>query len=126
MSIMQLEDVSPKFNEAVLNGIIKDYGGNKCTSWRFADGQFGKGDSYLSEVFRIEVEDETSRQAEGDTALKVNLVVKCIPKNVARRKTFRSADFFRNEINFYNVVMSEFYKFQKEKQPKNPFNDISK
>lgn len=125
-STVKLDIISPKFNEALLNDIIQDHGGHKCTSWRFADGQFGKGDSYLSEVFRIEVEDETSRQADGDTALKVNMVVKCIPKNVGRRKTFRSADFFRNEINFYNVVMSEFYKFQKEKQPKKPFDDISK
>lgn len=126
MSGMQLENISPNFNEAVLNDIIRGYGGQKCTSWRFVGSDFGKGDSYLSEVYRLEVEDETSRQAEGDVPLKAKLVVKSIPKNVGRRMTFRSADFFRNEINFYNVVMSEFNKFQREKRPTRPFTDISK
>lgn len=126
MSTLTLDSVSPKFNEAMLNDIIRDYGGHKCTSWQFENRDFGKGDSYLSEVYRIQVEDDTTRKADGDSSLKVKLVVKTIPKNVGRRKTFRSADFFRNEINFYNVVMSEFNNFQNSKQLKRPFDETSK
>ncbi|XP_055605910.1 uncharacterized protein LOC129754074 [Uranotaenia lowii] len=128
MSTPTLATVSPKFSEAMLNDIIRDYGGHKCTSWRFGDDSFGKGDSYLSEVYRMEIEDETA-VAEGAAdgqPLKVKMVVKTIPKNVGRRKTFRSDDFFRNEFNFYNVVISEFIKFQNSKQPKKPFDEWSK
>lgn len=126
MSSVKLEVVSPKFNEVVLDDIVRDYGGHHCTSWKFEDGDFGKGDSYLSEVYRITLEDDTSRKTKDGNPLTVKVIVKCIPKNVGRRKTFRSADFFRNEINFYNVILSEFIKFQKEKQPKNPFDESSK
>ncbi|XP_058821969.1 uncharacterized protein LOC131683732 [Topomyia yanbarensis] len=126
MASIELENVSPMFNEAMLNDIIRDYGGHNFTSWHFEDSDFGKGDSYLSEVYRLRVVDDTTRKADGDKPLEVKLVVKTIPKNVGRRLTFRSADFFRNEINFYNIVMSEFNKFQQEKRPANPFIESSK
>lgn len=125
MSTMKLETVSPKFNEVVLDDIMRSYGGNKCTSWKFANGDFSVGDSYLSEVFRLTLEDDTTKKEDG-SPLTVKAVVKSIPKNVGRRKTFRSADFFRNEINFYNVVLSEFMKFQKGKTLKNAFEECSK
>ncbi|XP_058447564.1 uncharacterized protein LOC131427966 [Malaya genurostris] len=126
MASQKLNNVSPMFNEAILNDIIRDYGGHNFTSWHFENSEFGKGDSYLSEVYRLRVVDETTREAEGDKPLEVKLVVKTIPKNVARRLTFRSADFFRNEINFYNIVMSEFNKFQQEKHLAKPFDETSK
>lgn len=126
MSSDKLQTVSPKFNEVVLDDIMRDYGGHQCTSWKFENGDFGKGDSYLSEVFRITLEDDTSQKTEDGTPLTAKIIVKSIPKNIGRRKTFRSADFFRNEINFYNVVLSEFNKFQQAKLPKNPFDESSK
>ncbi|XP_055541041.1 uncharacterized protein LOC129727327 [Wyeomyia smithii] len=125
MTSLQLDNISPMFNGATLNDIISDYGGHNCTSWHFEDSGLGKGDCYLSEVYRMRVVDDTSRK-DDDKPLEVKLVIKTIPKNVGRRKTFRSADFFRNEINFYNIVMKEFYKFQEEKQPNNPFDESSK
>ncbi|XP_055637425.1 uncharacterized protein LOC129776066 isoform X2 [Toxorhynchites rutilus septentrionalis] len=121
----KLEDVSPLFTEVVLDDIIRAKGGNKCTSWQFDDGGFGKGDSYLSEVFRISLEDNTCCKDESGSPLKVKLVVKSIPKNVGRRKTFRSDNFFQNEINFYNIVMKEFYAFQQARCPKAPFDESS-
>ncbi|XP_062559062.1 uncharacterized protein LOC134223866 [Armigeres subalbatus] len=122
---MKLDVVSPKFDESVLDDIIRVSGGNKCTSWSFVDSEFGKGDSYLSEVYRITLKDETTKTAADSSPLIVRVIVKTIPKNVGRRKTFRSADFFRNEINFYNVVLSEFVKFQQTKELKTGFNECS-
>lgn len=58
--------------------------------------------------------------------LEVHLVIKTTPKSIGRRKTFRSAEFFRNEINFFNVVLKGFNDFQAAKRDaKYPFNDIA-
>lgn len=38
-----------------------------------------------------------------------------MPLNTGRRKTFRSADFFRNECNFYSQVLTRMLDFQKSK-----------
>lgn len=55
--------------------------------------------------------------------IEVNLICKGMPDNMARRKVFRSADFFRNEINFYTNVVPALEEFQKRRQPKNPFTE---
>lgn len=47
-----LKEISSKFTEATLDSIIRNHGGIKHTSWRFGDG-FRKGDSFLSEVYRL-------------------------------------------------------------------------
>jgi len=99
-----LSDVSDKFTEEVLAEVLcKIYDGKKVqlTDWDFGEG-FAKGDSYLSTVNKgtvYGVIDGSPRQQ-----VQVNFVVKSIPKNVGRRKTFRSKDFFRNEIIFYTKV----------------------
>lgn len=49
-----LSDVSPKFNERSLDEIIIKSGGVKHTGWQFTGGS-KKGDSYLSEVFKMTV-----------------------------------------------------------------------
>lgn len=49
---MSLSDVSPKFTEESLDEIIIKTGGVKHTGWEFGGG-FKKGDSYLSDVFRM-------------------------------------------------------------------------
>lgn len=55
----------------------------------------------------------------------VHLVIKTTPKSIGWRKTFRSADFFRNEINFFNVVVKGFNEFQEAKRDaKYRFNDF--
>ena len=56
----------------------------------------------------------------------ISMVVKSMPKNIGRRKTFRSTDFFRNETNFYQHIWPTFLQFQQKKQIKNEFNDIPK
>lgn len=59
--------------------------------------------------------------------MEVNLVIKSIPKNLARRLTFRSPDFFKNEANFYNIVLKAFYDVQAvRKGVLRPFIEIPK
>lgn len=94
-----LQDISSKFTEDVLDDIIKNSGGIKHTSWEFGGG-FTKGDSMLSEVSRFFVH---GVKENGDE-ITVKLVIKSLPRNIARRKTFRSTNFFENEINFYKHV----------------------
>lgn len=58
--------------------------------------------------------------------MELNVIIKAIPTNVGRRETFRSADFFRNEINFYNCVWSKMMDFQKRKKLRKPFAGVPK
>lgn len=99
-----LSIVSNKFTEEVLENILcKAYNGKKVQliSWKFGDG-FAKGDNYLSNVYKGVLhgitDDETKQE------IQVNFFIKSIPQNIGRRKTFRSADFFSNEIIFYTQV----------------------
>lgn len=50
-------------------------------------------------------------------------MIKAVPKSAGRRKTFRSADFFRNEINFYQKVLSKCKAFQDEVKPEVCFDN---
>uniref|UniRef100_A0A182VRI2 CHK kinase-like domain-containing protein n=1 Tax=Anopheles minimus TaxID=112268 RepID=A0A182VRI2_9DIPT len=121
---VKLSDISAKFTEDTLDEIVRNAGGKRCISWKIPETNFTKGDAYLSELYRIQL---TGEPNEPDREpMVVNVVVKTIPKNVGRRNTFRSADFFRNEANFYNVVLKELYRFQDSRNPKNPFKDIDR
>ena len=53
---MSLSEISIKFTEQVLDEILqKNNNAAKHTAWRFGDG-FKKGDSYLSDVYRLLVD----------------------------------------------------------------------
>lgn len=55
----------------------------------------------------------------------VNIVIKTTPKSIARCKTFRSSEFFGNEINFFTKIFKEFDDFQQvKKDAKYPFNEL--
>lgn len=59
---MSLEDISSKFTNATLDEIVEKGGGgggSKHTSWKFGVG-FKKGDSYLSDVYRIHIDGVTA------------------------------------------------------------------
>lgn len=43
-----------------------------------------------------------------------------MPKNANRRRVFRSAVFFRNEINFYTKILPMWQRFQEQHQVKQP------
>lgn len=51
-----------------------------------------------------------------------------MPDNIGRRKTFRSTDFFRNEINFFTGVLPRFMDFQARRNIEAPvaFTEIPK
>uniref|UniRef100_A0A4Y0BMJ8 CHK domain-containing protein n=1 Tax=Anopheles funestus TaxID=62324 RepID=A0A4Y0BMJ8_ANOFN len=121
---VKLSDISAKFTEETLDEIVRSAGGKRCISWKIPETNFTKGDAYLSELYRIQLTGEPNEPDQ--EPMVVNVVVKTIPKNVGRRNTFRSADFFRNEVNFYNVVLKELYRFQEARKPKNPFKDIDR
>ncbi|XP_020296148.1 uncharacterized protein LOC109861064 isoform X2 [Pseudomyrmex gracilis] len=112
---IELSEISDKFTKEVLTEILcKANNGKKVQlmNWSFGDG-FTKGDGYMSTINRgtiYGVVDDDPKQN-----VQVNIVVKSIPKNVGRRKTFRNADFFRNEIAFYTQVVPKFEKFLAER-----------
>lgn len=45
-----------------------------------------------------------------------------MPKNMARRLTFRSHEFFKNEISFYDVILPALIEFQSTKKMSEPFD----
>ncbi|XP_020298765.1 uncharacterized protein LOC109863003 [Pseudomyrmex gracilis] len=112
---VKLSEVSDKFTEKTLMDILCKANNGKqvqLTDWSFGDG-FTKGDNYLSTVKRCTV----YGVVDGDPKqnVQVNFVVKSIPKNVGRRKTFKSAEFFSQEIAFYTQVVPKFEKFLAER-----------
>lgn len=111
--------MSKFFNEKSLDEIIRKIGGVRHTSYEFAKTSEKKGDSYLSVVRRLKVLGVDAN----DKPISINLIIKSFPDNLSRRKLFRSADFFRNEIHFYEQVLPAFEKFQRKRNPKNPFTE---
>ncbi|XP_012229629.1 uncharacterized protein [Linepithema humile] len=115
---VDLSEVSDKFTKEVLTDVLCKAHGKKVqlVDWDFGEG-FAKGDSYLSTVTKgvvYGITDDDSKQH-----VQVNFVVKSIPKNVGRRKTFRSSDFFRNEIMFYTQIVPKFEEFLASKEQSN-------
>ncbi|XP_011181745.1 uncharacterized protein LOC105211807 [Zeugodacus cucurbitae] len=119
---MSLSEISCKFTENTLDEIIQKAGGTKHTSYKFGEC-FKKGDSYLSRVYRLSV--FGVNETNGST-VEVHLICKGMPDNVARRKVFHSAVFFRNEINFYTKVVPAWEAFQARRKPANPFTEYPK
>ncbi|XP_043248872.1 uncharacterized protein LOC122395399 [Colletes gigas] len=108
----KLKDVSEHFTEETLRKIIStklngEYQSGETHVWEWEfDKANAKGDNYLSTVYKIKVTGIT-----GDKKDFYYLVVKSLPKNVGRRNTFRSVEFFQNEIMFYTKVIPKFEKF---------------
>lgn len=57
------------------------------------------------------------------STIEIPLIIKAMPSNLNRRRVFRSADFFRNEYNFYTKIIPAWQKFQQLYRPKQPFQD---
>ncbi|KAJ8708561.1 hypothetical protein PYW08_009943 [Mythimna loreyi] len=91
------------------------------THWEYVS-ETGKGDSYLSELIRIKIHGVDRNKVPNH----IQVILKNIPKNVARRLTFRSHEFFRNEINFYEKVLPSLLAFQSSKDVKDPFDKYAK
>ncbi|CAH0714831.1 unnamed protein product, partial [Brenthis ino] len=91
------------------------------THWEYV-GDTGKGDSYLSEVIRIRIHGLNTN----NRPCHVQVILKNIPKNVCRRLTFRSDEFFKNEIYFYQKVLPGLLKFQSKKNVSEPFTNYTR
>lgn len=95
------EVISSKFSEENFKNILSKATNNvnvSLTGWKFEAGS-AKGDNYLSVVHRVQIDG----LADGKK-IQTKVIIKTLPRNVATRKTFRSAEFFENEINFYSKV----------------------
>ncbi|XP_013138437.1 PREDICTED: uncharacterized protein LOC106103270 isoform X1 [Papilio polytes] len=118
-----LTHVSPALTNDKLTKALTDWFKEDVsfTHWEYVSDT-GKGDSYLSEVIRIKIHGTTQ---EGATRC-VQVVLKTIPKNVCRRLTFKSHEFFKNEIMFYEKVLPALLEFQSNKNMKEPFDKCVK
>ncbi|XP_058790196.1 uncharacterized protein LOC131663681 [Phymastichus coffea] len=110
MSKDLLESVSKFFTENKLKEIVaKQLNENikdiAILSWEFSDAS-KKGDSYLSTVDRVAIKCKVKNQIK-----EVKIVVKSLPNNKGRRATYRSTDFFANEITFYVEIAAKFQEF---------------
>lgn len=104
----KLKEVSEKFTEETLQEILlKVHNGQKVDNlnWYFDDANF-KGDSYLSTVSKVKIVGNVDGKE-----VEVKLVVKSLPQNLGRRNTYRSTEFFRNEILIYTKVFKAFQEF---------------
>lgn len=98
----KLEEVSKRFTEETLKDILCTiHKGEKAEvlAWDF-DKANAKGDNYLSTVNKIKVTGIVDGKE-----VTISLVVKSLPNNMGRRNTYRSAEFFQNEIAFYREVI---------------------
>ncbi|XP_013138372.1 PREDICTED: uncharacterized protein LOC106103224 [Papilio polytes] len=115
-----LTQVSPALTEDKLNSALSEWFKETVvfTRWEYV-GEIGKGDSYLSEVRKIRIHGITRFGVDRN----VQVILKTIPRNICRRLTFRSDEFFRNEIAFYTNVLPNLLLFQSEKNATEPFNN---
>lgn len=99
--------INSKFDDDVLIDIVK-----KKTGWDQFDiesvdlGEAStKGDNYLSNVTRFTIKIiSKNNNSDEETRTNIYVICKSLPQNLATRKTFRSLDFFVNEIAFYSAV----------------------
>lgn len=119
--------ISPTFDENNLIDILKQSTSCKqviINNVNIADSSVTKGYSYLSSIIKFTIEGSARDGQEEEKKVECAVIVKTLPKNIGRRISFRSTDFFRNESIFYNKVWNALMKFQDSKNIKNKFNNI--
>nr|XP_021198182.2 uncharacterized protein LOC110382040 [Helicoverpa armigera]XP_021198183.2 uncharacterized protein LOC110382040 [Helicoverpa armigera]XP_021198184.2 uncharacterized protein LOC110382040 [Helicoverpa armigera]XP_049706343.1 uncharacterized protein LOC110382040 [Helicoverpa armigera] len=118
-----LTNVSPALTKDRLSKALTDWFNepHTFTHWEYVS-ETGKGDSYLSELIRIRIHGMN----QNEVANHVQVILKNIPKSISRRLTFRSAEFFENEINFYEKVLPALLEFQSSKNVKDPFDKYAR
>ncbi|XP_050299575.1 uncharacterized protein LOC126738346 [Anthonomus grandis grandis] len=124
MSVAELTKiVSPAFTETVLLDIIgrkhplKDL---QILEIEIDNAGTKKGDSYLSTISRFKITASGVNDGGKTEKVMIPVIVKFFPKNVPRQKTFRSAEFFKTEIQFYSLVWPEMQKTKLEKHQDEP------
>ncbi|KAJ8708223.1 hypothetical protein PYW07_010348 [Mythimna separata] len=114
-----LTHVSPALTNQRLSAALSDWFKEPYTftHWEYVS-ETGKGDSYLSELIRIKIHGVDQNNVPNY----IQVILKNIPKSISRRLTFRSHEFFKNEINFYETVLPALLTFQSSKDVKDPFD----
>ncbi|XP_068624060.1 uncharacterized protein [Battus philenor] len=114
-----LTQVSPALTDEKLSGALTDWFDENITftRWEYV-GEIGKGDSYLSEVRRIRIHGVNRYGVNKH----VQVILKTIPQNTCRRLSFRSDEFFKNEIAFYTKVLPALLNFQSKTNVKEHFD----
>ncbi|KAL2735212.1 uncharacterized protein V1478_002852 [Vespula squamosa] len=111
-NLAELNKISAKLTKETLEKILAAECNEtdvKLTDWDFGDAS-AKGDSYLTVVNKVKL----NGLANG-TPVQTDIVIKSLPQNLGRRKTYRSTVFFRNEVAFYTKIVPKFEQFLKSK-----------
>ncbi|XP_049830761.1 uncharacterized protein LOC126272167 isoform X2 [Schistocerca gregaria] len=119
----ELLKISPMLQEQILTDVLKDVSGQSDVALRsYTLSPLGdQGECYMSDIRRIRIEGTSGNGSKSHT---VTVVVKALPSNICHKKSFRLAEFYRNEVHFYKEVLEKLLAFQKKKKPKNPFTQI--
>lgn len=115
-----LSSISPKFTEETLLEILQKTKPGSCVrSW---DVQMcgTRGTSYQSELYRLKINGVTGERE----PFVVNAFVKALPRNLARRLTFRSPEFYSQEIEFLTKIWPAFVDLQKRYNVPDPYNGV--
>ncbi|KAK9730814.1 Ecdysteroid kinase-like family [Popillia japonica] len=126
-NIRDLTDkISPGFTENVLNDILRKQSGFTNVAIKEIKFSFSskKGDSYLSNITRFTIEGTGNSGSDKNVDFQAHIIVKSIPESQVRAKSFRSDDFFKSEIYFYNQIWPKLDAFQKSKQLPNICDSI--
>jgi hypothetical protein len=127
MSVQELQQIiSPKFTEKVLRDIVTTKSGLSDVQVKKIDmgAASKKGDSYLSDICRFTLEATGKNKKGQEETVSIPVIVKFLLKNLGRRKTYRSAEFFKNEAIFYEKVWAPMQKFQESAGIKDKFDNI--
>ncbi|EFA02416.1 uncharacterized protein LOC107397744 [Tribolium castaneum] len=128
MSVEQLQNIiSPKINQQVLTDIVVKKSGLKdiqIKEIKIEGACTRKGDSYLSQICRFTIEATGKNKSNQENETSIPVIAKFLPKNLARRKTYRSPVFFENEGIFYETVLPAFQDFQNSKKLSKKFENI--
>lgn len=103
-----LSTISPKFTEETLLEVVqKIKSGSRVLSWDF-EMCGTRGTSYQSELYRLTIHGQSVEET-----FVVNAFVKALPRNLARRMTFRSPEFYAKEIEFSDKIWPAFMDLQR-------------
>lgn len=119
LEMTTLSTISPKFTEkTVLEILLKLHPNSELTSYTVTPCGT-RGTSYQSELFRLQIQAKLL-----DQKVTINAFVKALPRNLARRLTFRSPDFYAQEIEFLDKIWPAFVKLQQSHNVAEVYNEV--
>jgi hypothetical protein len=108
-----LQVISPLFTEALLEKIVRTAVHNEAASVQSHTVTYATapGEGYLGIVYRVRAE-----VLSGGSVRQLSFIVKGMPVNMARRKTWKIPSFFRNEVLFYSHVLPIMRDFEQRRK----------